>query len=48
MKKNASICIAYAMAQRVLDMAAGQPIHTGVARDEARKQFSTAFNEEIV
>jgi hypothetical protein len=26
-------CHAYAMAQRVLDMAAEQPIHAGMARD---------------
>ena len=36
-------CHAYAMAQRVLDMAAEQPIHTGMARDEARRQLAIAF-----
>jgi hypothetical protein len=36
-------CVAYAMAQRVLDMAAEQPIHTGMARDEARRQLAIAF-----
>jgi hypothetical protein len=36
-------CHAYAMAQRVLDMAAEQPIHTGMARDEARNQLAIAF-----
>jgi hypothetical protein len=36
-------CVAYAMAQRVLDMAAEQPVHTGMARDEARRQLSIAF-----
>jgi hypothetical protein len=36
-------CHAYAMAQRVLDMAAEQSVHTGMARDEARKQLAIAF-----
>jgi hypothetical protein len=36
-------CTAYAMAQRVLDMAAEQPAHTGMARDEARRQLAIAF-----
>jgi hypothetical protein len=31
------------MAQRVLDMAAEQPIHAGMARDEARRQLAIAF-----
>jgi hypothetical protein len=31
------------MAQRVLDMATEQPIHTGMARDEARRQLAIAF-----
>ena len=37
-------CVAYAMAQRVLDMAAEQPVHTGMARDEARRQLAIAFD----
>jgi hypothetical protein len=36
-------CTAYAMAQRVLDMAAEQPVHTGMARDEARRQLAIAL-----
>jgi hypothetical protein len=31
------------MAQRVLDMSVEQPIHTGMARDEARRQLAIAF-----
>ena len=37
-------CVAYAMAQRVLDMSVEQPVHTGMARDEARRQLAIAFN----
>ena len=36
-------CHAYAMAQRVLDMAIEQPIHTGMAMEEARRQLAIAF-----
>jgi hypothetical protein len=31
------------MAQGVLDMAAEQPVHSGNARDEARRQLAIAF-----
>lgn len=36
-------CVAYAMAQRVLDMAVETPIHMGMAVDEARRQLAIAF-----